>query len=53
MKTSTSWRPTLRKFIPFICRRSRTDKLSSDIPKTWMLLFEGANQGKLLTKVNQ
>jgi len=25
----------------------------ADIPKTWMLLFEGANQGKLLTKVNQ
>ena len=24
-----------------------------DVPKTWLLLFEGANQGKLLTKITQ
>lgn len=22
-----------------------------DIPKTWLMLFEGANQGKLVTKI--
>ena len=27
------------------------DTKFEDIPKTWMLLFEGANTGKLVTKL--